>query len=235
MAAEETVLLCSSVPTAGFSLFSGGRPCATVCGMTERITPDLLLRAYACGLFPMARTRDDPQLHWIDPDQRGILPLETFHVPRSLQKTLRRGEFTITVDQAFPAVMEGCAAPAPGRDETWINPQITALFTALHRSGHAHSVEAWRDGQLVGGLYGLALGGAFFGESMFSRCTDASKVALCALVERLRDGGFVLLDTQFITAHLARFGAVEIPRAQYHARLRAALSVPARWHGQTVP
>lgn len=199
--------------------------------MTDRITPDLLLRAYACGLFPMARTRDDPHLHWIDPDLRGVLPLETFHVPRSLQKTLRRGDLTTTVDRAFAAVMEGCAAPAPGRQETWISPAIVALFTALHRDGHAHSVETWHNGELVGGLYGLALGGAFFGESMFSRRTDASKVALCALIDRLRAGGFVLLDTQFITGHLARFGAVEIPRAEYHRRLRAALAVPACWTG----
>lgn len=197
--------------------------------MTDGITPDLLLRAYACGLFPMARSHDDPTLHWIDPDLRGILPLETFHTPRSLARVRRRGHLTTTVDQDFVGVMQGCAAPTPDRPDTWINDEIIALFGALHQAGYAHSVETWCDGKLVGGLYGLALGGAFFGESMFSRRTDASKVALCALVDRLQAGGFILLDTQFITAHLARFGAVEIPRQAYLSRLKAALAVVADW------
>nr|WP_281392953.1 leucyl/phenylalanyl-tRNA--protein transferase [Roseospira goensis] len=185
-----------------------------------------MLRAYASGLFPMARGRDDPKVYWVDPDMRGVLPLEAFHVPRSLRKTLRRGPFEVRVDTAFPAVVQGCAAPVPGRPDTWINDEIETLFLSLHDRGMAHSVECWQGDRLVGGLYGLALAGAFFGESMFSRATDASKVALCHLVARLRAGGFRLLDTQFITEHLSRFGAVEIPRGLYHARLDDALAKP---------
>ena len=196
---------------------------------TPRLTPEILLRAYAEGLFPMAERRGDPTLYWVSPDKRGIIPLEGFHVPRRLARTVRSGAFTITSDRAFRTVMEACAAPGPGREESWINGEILRLYTALHISGHAHSVECWQGDRLVGGLYGVRLGAAFFGESMFSRVRDASKVALVALVEGLNRGGFVLLDTQFITAHLARFGAVEIPRQQYLRRLHDALNREAIW------
>jgi leucyl/phenylalanyl-tRNA--protein transferase len=196
---------------------------------TPRLTPEILLRAYAEGLFPMAERRGDPTLYWVSPDKRGIIPLDGFHVPRRLARTLRSGAFTITSDRAFRIVMEACAAPGPGREESWINSEILRLYTALHISGHAHSVECWQGDRLVGGLYGVRLGAAFFGESMFSRVRDASKVALVALVEGLHRGGFTLLDTQFITAHLARFGAVEIPRQQYLRRLHDALNHEAIW------
>ena len=195
------------------------------------LTPQLLLRAYAEGLFPMAERRDDPALYWVAPEQRGIIPLDAFHVPRRLARTVRSGHFTVTTDRAFAAVMQACAAPAPGRPDTWINSEIVRLYTALHASGHAHSVECWREGQLLGGLYGVALGSAFFGESMFSRTRDASKVALVALVDALRAGGFTLLDTQFLTGHLSQFGAVEIPRAQYLELLHAAIARDAVWPG----
>jgi leucyl/phenylalanyl-tRNA--protein transferase len=188
-----------------------------------------LLRAYAEGLFPMAERRGDPTLYWVSPEKRGIIPLDGFHVPKRLARTVRSGSFTVTADRAFRAVMEACAAPAPGREESWINDEILRLYTALHASGHAHSIECWRDGRLVGGLYGVRLGAAFFGESMFSRERDASKVALVHLVEGLRHGGFVLLDTQFITSHLARFGAIEIPRARYLRMLQDALNHEAVW------
>lgn len=191
------------------------------------LTPEILLRAYSCGVFPMARSRRDSRLYWIDPQERGVLPLEDFHVPRSLRKTLRKGVFEVRCDTAFKAVLEGCAESTPERPETWINEEITSLFIQLHAMGLAHSVETWRDGKLAGGLYGLALGGAFFGESMFSRATDASKVALCHLIARLRKGGFTLLDTQFVTDHLRRFGAREIPKAEYLERLARALARPA--------
>jgi len=196
---------------------------------TPRLTPEILLRAYAEGLFPMAERRGDPTLYWVSPDKRGIIPLDGFHVPRRLARTARSGAFTITSDRAFRTVMEACAAPAPGREESWINGEILRLYTALHISGHAHSVECWQGDRLVGGLYGVRLGAAFFGESMFSRVRDASKVALVALVEGLNRGGFVLLDTQFITAHLVRFGAVEIPRQQYLRKLHDALNREAIW------
>lgn len=191
------------------------------------LTSDLLLRAYAMGIFPMARSHDDPRLYWIDPDQRGILPLDTFHVPKSLRKTLKQGRFQLRVDTAFAEVMAGCALTTTGRPDTWINDEIVRLFVELHRLGLAHSVESWRDGKLVGGLYGLALGSAFFGESMFSRETDASKVALVDLIARLKQGGYALLDTQFVTDHLARFGAMEIPRQDYLKRLTQAVDMPA--------
>lgn len=187
------------------------------------LTADLLLRAYAMGLFPMARTRDDPTLYWIDPPERGILPLEAFRIPRSLRKTLRSGRFEMRCDTAFEQVMRLCGQPAPDRPDTWINDEIVRLFVELHRLGLAHSVETWRDGRLVGGLYGLALGGLFCGESMFSRETDASKVALVHLVARLRQGGFTLLDVQFVTDHLRQFGTIEIPRDDYQARLAEAI------------
>jgi leucyl/phenylalanyl-tRNA--protein transferase len=191
------------------------------------LTSDLLLRAYAMGIFPMARSGSDSRLYWIDPDQRGILPLEAFHVSHSLRRTLRRAPFEIRCDTAFEEVMRGCAAPQPDRAETWINDEIVRLFTELFHLGLAHSVEAWADGRLMGGLYGLGLGGAFFGESMFSRATDASKVALVHLVARLNHGGYRLLDTQFVTDHLQQFGAVEIARTDYLHRLGTALDVPA--------
>lgn len=195
------------------------------------VTPDLILRAYASGVFPMARSRAGRTLYWVDPDDRGVIPLDGFHVPKSLLKTVKRGAFEVRIDTAFRAVVEGCAAPAPGRSETWINDTIFKLFCQLHDMGYAHSIECWRDGRLVGGLYGLQLGAAFFGESMFSRETDASKVALCHLVARMRGGGFTLLDTQFITDHLKRFGAQEIPRSQYHRLLGDALKRQARFDG----
>jgi leucyl/phenylalanyl-tRNA--protein transferase len=191
------------------------------------LTPELLLRAYAIGIFPMAEDADDPDIFWVDPERRGILPLEAFHVPKRLRRTIRQGRFEIRVDSAFEAVMRGCADPGPDRPTTWINDRILALYGALFRMGHAHSVEAWRGGELAGGLYGVRLGAAFFGESMFSRAPDASKVALVHLVARLKLGGFNLCDTQFVTRHLAQFGAIEIPRAAYRRRLAAALRTEA--------
>ena len=198
------------------------------------LTPSQLLRAYALGVFPMARHRDDPRVHWIDPAERGILPFENFHVPHSLKKVLRRGEFTVTCDKAFAQTIEGCAEPAPDRPETWINNEILHLFVELHRLGLAHSVETWKDGELVGGLYGLSLGGAFFGESMYSRVSDASKVALVHLMARMITGGYSLLDTQFVTRHLARFGAVEVPRWKYLRLLSDALQRRATFHCELV-
>ena len=195
------------------------------------LTPELVLAAYARGLFPMAERRDDPHLYWVSPDKRGVIPLEGFHVPRRLARTSRSGRFEITSDRAFVEVMKGCAAPRPGREDTWINQEILRLYTALAAGGHAHSVECWQDGKLVGGLYGVKLGAAFFGESMFTLARDASKVALVRLVETLRRGGFTLLDTQFLTAHLAGFGALEVPRERYLSLLESALSREAFWHG----
>jgi leucyl/phenylalanyl-tRNA---protein transferase len=188
-----------------------------------RLTPDILLEAYAAGIFPMAESADDPELFWVDPNRRGILPLEAFHVPRRLQRVLRRGGFDVRVDTAFAAVIRGCAEASETRPATWINDEIVRLYSALFARGAAHSVECWHEGELVGGLYGVSLGAAFFGESMFSRVTDASKVALVELVARLRRGGYRLLDTQFVTPHLAQFGAVEISRARYHRLLAEAL------------
>jgi leucyl/phenylalanyl-tRNA--protein transferase len=191
------------------------------------LTPELLLRAYAAGIFPMAETAEDPDVFWVDPEQRGILPLDRFHLPRRLARTLHQDSFEVRCDAAFEAVVRGCAEPTPERPKTWINEEIVRLYAALHRLGFAHSVETWRGGELVGGLYGVALGAAFFGESMYSRVTDASKVALAQLVARLRLGGFRLLDTQFVTDHLQQFGAIEISRAQYHRRLAAAIQLKA--------
>jgi leucyl/phenylalanyl-tRNA---protein transferase len=191
------------------------------------LTPDLLLCAYASGLFPMANDRYDPTIHWIDPKRRGILPLAHFHQPKSVRKAVRRGRFEIRVDSAFAQVIEACAEVRPERPRTWLNDELIALYQALHRRGYAHSVESWTAGQLVGGLYGVSLGAAFFGESMFSRVRDASKVALVALVERLVAGGYRLLDTQFVTDHLRQFGAIEMAREQYHRELRRALATPA--------
>jgi leucyl/phenylalanyl-tRNA--protein transferase len=190
-----------------------------------------LLDCYARGVFPMADARQDSRVFLIDPERRGVLPLRGFHVSRRLARTVRREPFEVRCDSAFHEVVLACAAAGPGRTETWINQPIERLYLQLHRLGHAHSVECWQDGQLVGGLYGVALRGAFFGESMFSRRTDASKVALVHLVARLIAGGFVLLDAQFMTEHLRQFGAQEIARADYHRRLAAALQVDASFYG----
>jgi leucyl/phenylalanyl-tRNA--protein transferase len=194
-----------------------------------RLTPEILLRAYAQGLFPMAERRDAPALYWVSPEMRGIIPLEGFHTPRRLARTIRSRRFRLTTDRAFDQVIRGCAEPAAGREESWINDEILRLYAGLHRSGHAHSVECWQADALVGGLYGVSLGAAFFGESMFSRVRDASKVALVDLVERLRRGGFILLDTQFLTPHLAGFGARAIPRDQYLTLLHRAIAGHAVW------
>jgi leucyl/phenylalanyl-tRNA--protein transferase len=193
------------------------------------LSPQLLLAAYAQGLFPMAERRDDPTLYWVSPELRGVLPLTGFHVPRRLARTVRSGSFTVTSDTAFARVMQECAAPRAGREQSWINAEILRLYGALFAAGHAHSVECWRDGELAGGLYGVQLGAAFFGESMFSKARDASKVALVHLVDGLIRGGFMLLDTQFLTSHLARFGAVEIPRDEYLLELQRAIAQLAVW------
>jgi leucyl/phenylalanyl-tRNA---protein transferase len=192
-----------------------------------RLTPELLLSAYAAGVFPMAESADNPELFWVDPRRRGILPLDGFHVPHKLRRVIRRGGFEISCNCAFEDVILGCAEATEKRPNTWINDEIVRLYSALFTRGAAHSVEAWRDGDLVGGLYGVSLGAAFFGESMFSRATDASKVALVHLVARLRLGGYRLLDTQFLTPHLARFGGIEITRARYHRLLAEALAYRA--------
>lgn len=189
------------------------------------ITPALLLRAYASGVFPMADSAHSSELSWIDPSRRGVLPLEGLHVPRRLARSFLTADVEVVIDRDFSGVLDGCA----DRPETWINPEIRRLYLALHRMGQAHSVEVRQGGQLVGGLYGVAIGAAFFGESMFSRARDASKFALIALVARLRAGGFTLLDTQFVTPHLMRLGAVEISRREYQRRLKAALARPAEF------
>ena len=189
---------------------------------SSEITPEVLLRAYACGIFPMAESADDPTLFWVEPEMRGVIPLEGFRISSRLARTVRSDAFTVTVDTAFKAVIAGCAAPQPGRGDTWINKRIRDLYVGLHGIGHAHSVEAWQNDDLVGGLYGVSLGKAFFGESMFHRVRDASKVALVHLVARLIVGGFELLDTQYVTEHLRSFGAVEIPRRRYTALLDKA-------------
>src|SRR5580658_9443017 len=193
------------------------------------LTADLLLRAYSAGLFPMAASRLGHKLHWLDPERRGIMPLDRFHLSKRLARTVLSHQFDVSVDRDFAAAIAGCATPMEGRDDTWINPKIERLYTELHQLGYAHSVECRLHGELVGGLYGVALGGAFFGESMFSFVTDASKVALVHLVARLRMGGYRLLDTQFVTAHLAQFGAREIPRPLYKAKLAAAVDLPSVW------
>jgi leucyl/phenylalanyl-tRNA---protein transferase len=189
----------------------------------SEITPEVLLRAYACGIFPMAESADDPTLFWVEPEMRGVIPLQGFRIPSRLARTVRSDAFTVTVNRAFKAVMAGCAAPQTGREETWINTRIRDLYGGLHALGHGHSVEVWRDDDLVGGLYGVSLGRAFFGESMFHRVRDASKVALVHLVARLIAGGFELLDTQYVTDHLKTFGAIEIPRRRYSALLDKAV------------
>lgn len=197
----------------------------------DQLTPDLLLHAYAMGVFPMAETREDPNVFWVDPRRRGILPLDGFHVSRSLSRRLRSQHFTITVDRDFAGTVQGCA----DRPETWINDTIFDLYLALHGLGFAHSLEVREDGALVGGVYGVTLGAAFFGESMFSRRTDASKVALAYLVDRLRRGGFQLFDTQFITPHLQSLGATEISRAAYHKMLATAIAGTADFNAPALP
>ena len=194
-----------------------------------------MLRAYRAGLFPMAETRTSRRLYWLDPEQRGVLPLDTFHLSRRLRRTVLGGDLRITADRDFTGVIVGCACASEGREETWINRDIERLFTALHDQGHAHSIEVFEGTTLVGGLYGVVLGGAFFGESMFSRVRDASKIALVHLVARLRMGGFTLLDTQFVTAHLSQFGAREVPRETYRAMLAEAAAVPAAWISDPEP
>jgi leucyl/phenylalanyl-tRNA--protein transferase len=187
------------------------------------ITPEVLLKAYACGIFPMAESADDPTLYWIEPDLRGVIPLERFHIPARLARTVRADAFRIRINRDFEGVLDGCAEPQPGRTRTWINKRIRTLYRKLHDIGHCHSVEVYEDDKLVGGLYGVNLGCAFFGESMFHRARDASKVALVHLVARLKAGGFKLLDTQYVTDHLRTFGAIEISGRQYSKLLEAAL------------
>ncbi len=188
------------------------------------ITPTVLLKAYSCGIFPMAESADDPSLYWIEPHLRGVIPLDGFHLPKSLAKVIRRGGFEVHVNRDFEQVINGCAAPARGRRKTWINRPIRRLYGTLFDLGHCHTIEVWRDGRLVGGLYGVSLGGAFFGESMFHLERDASKIALVYLVWILKANGYRLLDTQFVTDHLRRFGAVEVPRKAYHKQLDWALA-----------
>jgi leucyl/phenylalanyl-tRNA--protein transferase len=196
--------------------------------VTATLTPDLLLTAYRAGIFPMAERRDDDEVFWVSPERRGVFPIGGFRISRSLARTMRSGRFRVTTDRAFAAVVAGCA----DRAETWINGPIRAAYAALHARGLAHAIEVWEGADLVGGVFGVAIGGAFFGESMFSRRRDASKVALAYLADRLRAGGFQLFDTQFLTPHLQSLGAVEIPRAAYLARLGAAIAAPADFHRQ---
>ena len=191
------------------------------------LTTDMLLRAYSVGVFPMAEDRDDPELVWVDPRMRGIIPMPHFHVPKRLRRTVRNGAFEVTFNKDFAGVIESCAEETNDRPRTWINDRIVDLYTSLHFKGHGHSVECWRDGVLMGGLYGISLRGVFFGESMFSRETDASKIALVHLATRLSVGGFAFIDTQFITKHLSRFGAIEVPRNEYRGILAAALKFDA--------
>ncbi|ANL65604.1 leucyl/phenylalanyl-tRNA--protein transferase [Rhizobium phaseoli] len=190
------------------------------------ITPDILLRAYSIGLFPMAESADDPEIFWVEPELRGVLPLDHFHISKSLAKTVRRNPFEIRFDHAFESVIAACAEETSGRPSTWINQTIRSLYSTLFDMGHAHTVEAWDGDELVGGLYGVSLGSAFFGESMFSRRTDASKICLVHLVDRLRNKGFTLLDTQFTTEHLKTFGAIDVPKADYALLLAAAMESP---------
>lgn len=187
------------------------------------VTADLLLRAYKAGIFPMAESADDPGLYWIEPKERGIIPLERFHVPKSLAKTIRAGRFDIAINRDFDAVIAGCAAETPDRRQTWINQRIRTLYGELYDRNFVHTVEVYQQGQLVGGLYGVSIGGAFFGESMFHRARDASKVALAYLVARLKFGGYALLDTQFVTPHLAQFGTLAVRRGRYRQMLQRAL------------
>jgi leucyl/phenylalanyl-tRNA--protein transferase len=187
------------------------------------ITPEVLLKAYACGIFPMAESAEDPALYWIEPEKRGVIPIERFHLPSRLARTVRSDRYTVTLNRDFDGVIDGCAEAQPNRPRTWINVRIRTLYRKLHDRRHCHSIEVYDEDRLVGGLYGVTLGRAFFGESMFHRSRDASKVALVHLLARLRAGGFKLLDTQFVTDHLKTFGALELPRRQYHKLLEAAL------------
>ena len=193
------------------------------------ITPELIIRAYRAGIFPMSEDAEDEDLFWVSPEMRGIIPLEGFHVSASLRKAIRKSGFVVRTDTDFAAIIEGCATVGADRDSTWINRTIRSVYGELFRRGVAHTVEVWDGGELVGGLYGLAIGGAFFGESMFHRRTNASKIAMAHLVDRLRAGGFVLLDTQFVTPHLASLGGIEIPREEYEDRLADALLVEGDW------
>lgn len=195
----------------------------------DDLTPELLLRAYAAGIFPMAESRASASVFWVDPRLRGVLPLDGLHVPRSLRKVIRRKRFEVRCNSAFEQVIRACAEPRPGHPDTWINDQIVTAYSRLHRMGFAHSVECWQENRLLGGLYGVSLGGAFFGESMFSRSTDASKVALVHLVARLRTSGFALLDVQFVTEHLTQFGVVEIPAREYLENLETVLHETAQF------
>lgn len=195
------------------------------------LTPEILLRGYSVGIFPMAEHRDDAEIFWVDPKRRGIIPLDGFHISRSLRRRLIRGGYRISINTAFAAVLDGCA----DRAETWINAEIRQHYIALHVAGHAQSLEVWEGDDLVGGVYGVTVGAAFFGESMFSRRTDASKIALAYLVDRLRQGGFQLFDTQFLTAHLASLGAIEIPRGTYHRQLDRAIARHADFSGPDIP
>jgi len=194
------------------------------------ITPEILLKAYAAGIFPMAEDADDPTLFWVEPRERGVIPLEGFHVGKRLARTVRSDLFEVRVDHDFDGVIAGCASPGFDREKTWISGRIRQIYGELFDAGHCHTVETYLDGRLVGGLYGVRLGSAFFGESMFHTERDASKVALVHLVGRLRRGGFTLLDTQFVTDHLAQFGAIEVPRREYRQRLRAAIERPADFY-----
>lgn len=195
-------------------------------GKYSKVTPEILLRAYSIGLFPMAESADDPEIFWVEPEMRGIIPLDGFHVSKSLAKAVRQQPFEIRFDTAFEAVITACAAETAGRPSTWINTTIKGLYSVLYSYGHAHCVEAWEGDELVGGLYGVSLGAAFFGESMFSRRTNASKICLVHLVERLRENGFVLLDTQFTTEHLKTFGAIDVPKDAYTVMLERAMESP---------
>lgn len=195
------------------------------------LTPDLLLHAYTSGIFPMSEHRDDPDIFWVEPKRRGIIPLDGFHISRSLSRALRRDDYHVTINRDFAGVIDGCA----DRADTWISGRIADLYMDLHHSGFGHSIEVWRDGDLIGGVYGVALGGAYFGESMFSRRTDASKIALAWLVTHLRNGGFQLFDTQFLTPHLASLGGIEVSRADYRARLADALAYPANFTTPALP
>ena len=220
---QRTRTRCARLSHGGLRLLLFSRMTSRNSASSE-ITPEVLLRAYACGIFPMAESADDPTLFWVEPEMRGVIPLDGFRIASRLARTVRSDAFTVTVNTAFKAVIAGCAAPQPGRDDTWINRRIRDLYVGLHELGHCHSVEVWQDGELVGGLYGVSLGRAFFGESMFHRARDASKVALVHLVARLIAGGFELLDTQYVTEHLRSFGAVEIPRRRYRTLLDKAIA-----------
>jgi len=196
--------------------------------MSQRsLSVEILLRAYSAGVFPMADSRQGRKLYWVDPEWRGIMPLESFHAPRRLRRTVRQGVYEVRCDTAFRDVITACAEPAPGREDSWITAEIVNAYTELFQRGMAHSVECWNADELVGGLYGVSIGAAFFGESMFSRATDASKVALVHLVARLVAGGYRLLDTQFITDHLSQFGAIEVPRRSYRRMLSGAIAARA--------